>query len=73
MAVLYRSAWQSLDLEIELNTHNIPYVIYGGIKFTEAAHIKDVLSFLKVSYNPKDSVSWTQGANAYRRDRPQIC
>ena len=60
MAVLYRSAWQSMDLEIELNTHNIPYVIYGGIKFTEAAHIKDVLSFLKISYNPMDSVSWTR-------------
>ncbi|MBM3705839.1 MAG: ATP-dependent helicase [Actinobacteria bacterium] len=58
IAVLYRSAWQSMDLEVELNTHNIPYVIYGGIKFTEAAHIKDVLSFLKVSYNPMDSVSW---------------
>lgn len=58
MAVLYRSVWQSMDLEIELNTHNIPYVIYGGIKFTEAAHIKDLLSFLKIAYNPKDSVSW---------------
>jgi DNA helicase II / ATP-dependent DNA helicase PcrA len=58
MAVLFRSSWQSLDLEIELNTHNIPYVIYGGIKFAEAAHIKDVLSFLKVSYNPMDSISW---------------
>jgi len=60
MAVLYRSAWHSLDLEIELNTHNIPYVIYGGIKFNEAAHIKDVLSFLKISYNPKDPVSWNR-------------
>jgi DNA helicase-2/ATP-dependent DNA helicase PcrA len=60
MVVLYRSAWHSLDLEIELNTHNIPYVIYGGIKFNEAAHIKDVLSFLKIAYNPKDSVSWNR-------------
>ncbi|MBM3699992.1 MAG: ATP-dependent helicase [Actinobacteria bacterium] len=60
MAVLFRSSWQSMDLEIELNTHNIPYTIYGGIKFSEAAHIKDVLSFLKVSYNPMDSVSWTR-------------
>src|SRR4030066_118078 len=60
IAVLFRSAWQSIDLEIELNTHNIPYVIYGGIKFTEAAHIKDVLSILKISYNPMDSVSWTR-------------
>ena len=60
IAVLFRSAWQSIDLEIELNTHNIPYVIYGGIKFAEAAHIKDVISFLKISYNPMDSVSWTR-------------
>ncbi|MBN1298544.1 MAG: ATP-dependent helicase [Actinobacteria bacterium] len=60
MAVLFRSSWQSMDLEIELNTHNIPYVIYGGIKFTEAAHIKDVLSILKISHNPKDSVSWSR-------------
>jgi DNA helicase-2/ATP-dependent DNA helicase PcrA len=60
MAVLFRSSWQSMDLEIELNTHNIPYVLYGGIKFTEAAHIKDVLSFLKIAYNPMDAISWTR-------------
>jgi DNA helicase-2/ATP-dependent DNA helicase PcrA len=58
ISVLFRSAWQSMDLEIELNTHNIPFVKYGGIKFTEAAHIKDVVAYLKVAYNPMDSVSW---------------
>jgi DNA helicase-2/ATP-dependent DNA helicase PcrA len=60
MAVLFRSAWQSADIEIELNTHNIPYVKFGGIKFTEAAHIKDVLAYLKVAYNPMDSISWAR-------------
>ena len=60
MAVLFRSAWQSADIEIELNTHNIPYVKFGGIKFTEAAHIKDVLAYLKVAYNPLDSISWSR-------------
>jgi len=68
MAVLFRSSWQSMDLEIELNTHNIPYVIYGGIKFSEAAHIKDVLSFLKVSYNPMDSVSWTRALRNWAKN-----
>jgi DNA helicase II / ATP-dependent DNA helicase PcrA len=60
MAVLFRSAWQSADIEIELNTHNIPYVKFGGIKFTEAAHIKDALAYLKVAYNPMDSISWAR-------------
>lgn len=60
MAVLFRSAWQAMDLEVELNTHNIPYVKFGGIKFTEAAHIKDVLAYLKVAYNPLDSISWSR-------------
>ncbi|MBM3707459.1 MAG: ATP-dependent helicase [Actinobacteria bacterium] len=58
IAVLFRSSWQSMDLEIELNTHNIPFIKYGGIKFTEAAHIKDVVAHLKVAYNPMDFVSW---------------
>ena len=58
IAVLFRSAWQSMDLEIELNTHNIPFIKFGGIKFSEAAHIKDVLAYLKVAYNNMDAVSW---------------
>jgi len=58
IAVLFRSAWQSMDLEIELNTHNIPFVKFGGIKFTEASHIKDIIAYLKVAYNNMDAVSW---------------
>ncbi|MCL4385227.1 MAG: ATP-dependent helicase [Actinobacteria bacterium] len=58
IAVLFRNAWHSNDLEIELASANIKYAKYGGIKFTEAAHIKDIISYLKISYNPLDSISW---------------
>ncbi len=58
MAVLFRSSWHSMDLEIELMSSNIPFVKYGGLKFMEAAHVKDILAYLKVAFNPLDSVSW---------------
>jgi len=58
IAVLFRNAWHSNDLEIELKSANIKYVKYGGIKFTESAHIKDIISYLKISYNPLDAISW---------------
>jgi DNA helicase-2/ATP-dependent DNA helicase PcrA len=58
VAVLFRSAFHSFDLEIELNRANIPFVKVGGFKFMETAHIKDVLAHMKVLANPNDSVSW---------------
>ena len=58
MAVLFRSGWHSNDLEIELASRNIPFVKYGGQKFVEAAHIKDLLSYLRIAYNTSDQVSW---------------
>ena len=58
IAVLFRSSWHSMDLEIELMSSNIPFVKYGGLKFMEAAHIKDIMAYLKVTFNPLDSVSW---------------
>ncbi|MDD5115532.1 MAG: ATP-dependent helicase [Candidatus Omnitrophica bacterium] len=58
IAVLFRSGWHSNDLEIELASRNIPFVKYGGQKFVEAAHIKDILSYLRVAYNNSDQVSW---------------
>ena len=60
MAVLFRSAFNSYDLEVELNRRGIPFVKYGGLKLNEAAHIKDVLSYLKVAENPKDAVAWNR-------------
>ncbi|GAB1348575.1 ATP-dependent helicase [Ignavibacteriales bacterium] len=58
IAVLFRSSFFSFDLEIELTKANIPFVKIGGIKFVEAAHIKDILAFLRVLLNPLDLVSW---------------
>lgn len=58
MAVLFRSGWHSNDLEIELASRNIPFAKYGGQKFVEAAHIKDLLSYLRIAYNALDQVSW---------------
>jgi len=58
IAVLFRSSYSSFDLEIELTKANLPFVKYGGMKFVETAHIKDVLAFLRISLNPKDVVSW---------------
>ncbi len=58
IAVLFRSSFFSFDLEIELNKANIPYQKFGGMKFIEAAHIKDILAFLRIAVNPNDIVSW---------------
>ena len=56
-AVLFRASHHSASLEVELARRNIPYVKFGGLKFLEAAHIKDVLALLRWSQNPKDRVS----------------
>jgi DNA helicase-2/ATP-dependent DNA helicase PcrA len=58
IAVLIRAAYMSADLEIELANRNIPFEKWGGLKFLEAAHVKDVLAFLRVVENPRDEVSW---------------
>src|SRR6516225_5002809 len=56
-AVLFRTAHHSAELEIELVRRNIPFVKYGGLKFLEAAHIKDVLCVLRWAENPRDAVA----------------
>lgn len=60
IAVLFRSGRDSYDLESELNRRNIPFVKYGGQKFAEAAHIKDVLAHIRVLVNPQDALSWNR-------------
>ncbi len=60
MAVLFRNGRDSFDLEVELNRKNIPFVKYGGQKFTEAAHIKDVLAHVRVLVNPMDTIAWNR-------------
>ncbi len=58
IAVLFRAGFHSFDLEIELSRRGIPFVKVGGFKFTESAHIKDVLAHLRVIANPYDRISW---------------
>jgi DNA helicase-2/ATP-dependent DNA helicase PcrA len=60
IAVLFRSSFLSFDLEIELTKANIPFVKFGGYKFVETAHVKDVVSYLRVLENPRDVVSWNR-------------
>jgi len=57
-AVLFRAAHHSDLLEVELARRNIPFVKYGGLRFLEAAHVKDALSLLRVLENPRDEVGW---------------
>ncbi len=56
-AVLFRASHHSILLEGELLRHNIPFVKYGGLKFMEAAHVKDLLAFLRLAENPRDVVA----------------
>ncbi len=56
-AVLFRGSHHSDRLELELVRRNIPYVKYGGLKFLEAAHVKDLLAVLKWAENPKNEVA----------------
>jgi DNA helicase-2/ATP-dependent DNA helicase PcrA len=56
-AVLFRGSHHSDRLELELVRRNIPYVKYGGLKFLEAGHVKDMLSVLKWVENPKNEVA----------------
>ena len=56
-AVLFRSSHHSDTLELELTRRNIPYVKYGGLKFLEAAHVKDLLSVLRWADNPKNRIA----------------
>lgn len=58
MAVLFRAGYLSADLEIELANRRIPFEKWGGLKFLEAAHVKDILAFLRVLENPRDEISW---------------
>ncbi len=57
-AVLFRASHHSASLELALARKNIPFHKYGGLRFLEATHIKDVLSILRIVLNPKDETAW---------------
>ena len=58
--VLFRSSYLSIPLQAELSKRNIPYEVFGGLKFYETAHVKDVMAHLKVIANPKDELAWNR-------------
>ena len=58
IAVLFRAGFHSFDLEIELSREMIPFIKVGGFKFMESAHIKDLLSHIRLICNPYDRISW---------------
>ena len=69
-AVLFRAAHHSAELEIELSRRNIPFVKFGGLRFLEAAHVKDVLSVLRLAENPGDQGRRLSRPPAHAGHRP---
>ncbi len=65
IAVLYRSHYQSLELQMELSRRLIPYEIRSGVRFFEQAHIKDVISYLKIMANTRDELAWKRVLKLY--------
>ena len=56
-AVLFRAQHHSMSLEMELSRRNIPFHKYGGLRFVEMAHVKDLVSFLRLAENPRDAMA----------------
>lgn len=80
MAILHRWGFEASALEVELNARQIPYVKYGGKRFLERAHVKDILAYIKIMVNPYDKISWFrilkvhEGiGNTYSREIATMC
>jgi DNA helicase-2/ATP-dependent DNA helicase PcrA len=58
IAVLYRSHWHSLEIQLEFQRRNIPFQVRGGLRFFEQAHMKDVLCYMRILQNPHDELAW---------------
>ncbi len=58
IAVLFRAGYQSYALELALNKEGMAFQKYGGLRFSEAAHVKDAVAYLRVLHNPLDVVAW---------------
>ncbi len=56
-SILFRAQHHSLALEMELSRRNVPFRKYGGLRFVEMAHVKDLMSFLRLAENPRDSMA----------------
>lgn len=58
IAVLNRADWHNRYIQVEMSKRGIPYVVVGGFRFNERMHIKDIISYLRITYNPSDAVAW---------------
>ncbi len=58
--VLFRSSYITIPLQAELGRRNIPFAVYGGLKFYETAHVKDLIAHLKLFVNPRDELAWSR-------------
>jgi len=56
-AVLFRAQHHSLALELELSRRNVPFRKYGGLRFVETAHVKDLVAFMRLAENPRDAMA----------------
>ncbi len=65
-AVLCRTSFQSNYVQLEFMERHIPFIVVGGIKFIERRHIKDVLAFVKILYNPNDTIAWHRILTLFR-------
>jgi len=70
--VLFRSSYLSIPLQAELSRRNIPFVVFGGLKFYETAHVKDVMSHLKVIANSRDELAWNRALLLIQGIGPKI-
>ncbi|BBD09990.1 DNA/RNA helicase, superfamily I [Desulfovibrio ferrophilus] len=73
VAVLFRAGYQSYSLEVALNKLGIRFQKFGGIRFTEAAHIRDALSFLRLMQNPSDIPAWQRVFDHVKGVGPKTC
>jgi DNA helicase-2/ATP-dependent DNA helicase PcrA len=58
IAVLNRADWHNRYIQAEMSKRGIPYVVVGGFRFNERMHIKDIISYLRITFNPADAVAW---------------
>ena len=65
-AILCRTSFQSSYVQLEFMERRIPFIVVGGIKFVERRHVKDVLAFVKILYNPNDTIAWHRILTLFR-------
>jgi DNA helicase II / ATP-dependent DNA helicase PcrA len=73
IAVLFRAGYQSFPVEVILNRLSVPFQKFGGMRFTESAHIKDVLAFMRLVVNPADLPSWQRALAHVKGVGPKGC